>query len=414
MNISSNPLKPFTLVSKKLGIPLSEYKGELLKFLPDSFFIEAVDEVIVQKTNDPSVTKKIVTYRNFLGKIVERVFENTAEYSSRIISQVYNQEAELIGENIYRQKSTTKYFLKKGMKNSYLYDVAQPFTNTEDYRYQYWKPLSTVADCIKYRTTSNDVYWTRRSVKFSDSELFYEHQKITQYPKLHQKSGKFDSFDKNEEKKVVEMAVQTGRYEKNTIKELRTSPNVKLSTNDEYLPYRAYNTADSRVPLTKHFLSKNDVIDLKIPVDIETMKNPSQTGRFNPMTGDILLNRNYNFVNKFDVVDTAAHESKHAYQHSIMGRTGCDIKPYFNQRALYIKGPLKDKESIQKGIAYTEADFNYPDLSTQELITKNTQAWMDNLLEKEATQDGIKACKDYLEQVEEIRNVFPHVPAFWL
>ena len=96
----------YYLLSKKLGQKYCKYKGDSLKLSKDIPY--TVDEVIVGVKGSLDKERRITTYRNSRGEIIERAFDY---YDKPFKNRLYSRESNVISEEDIVTSTTVNEFI---------------------------------------------------------------------------------------------------------------------------------------------------------------------------------------------------------------------------------------------------------------------------------------------------------------
>lgn len=402
-------IKPYTLISKQLKIDFKTYAGLPLRLIADKG-IATVDEVVVSKTNAPQCKKIITTYRNALGQILERVVENTDPYNPSVESRIFRHDSKIIKEGPVNKTAKTRYTLNQLCKDLFIRAKLKGVNQTE-IKEDFWTKKETVTDFVLSYLRKKQKHLTRTVTRKAPgiSVRRRELHTITQYPVPVKGERHIDRT----KIKRVELLVQKRVQAKSEILSIKTTPNIKLSDKDEYLPYRAYEEKNARIPLTNHFLQKNDLHELKIRINPESILVQNNDAMFEKEFGEIhyadIMHRS-----KADLVLAAAHETDHAHKQSLIGRAKNGTNSAYGKRCFSEKGGLQTCKELEESIIYRQADKEYPDKRKYANINDFYKALDENPLEISAVKESAIAREDYLEQGIELQKIFEFVPREWL
>ena len=130
----------FSLISKTIGTKFTEYKGNAVRL--SQFSPYSVDEVILKSNANPKEIRKVTTFRDSKGDIVERSFDYTGrQLKNRLYSTVDN----VIGNDEFVTSKTTKdYSIDRGILSTYKELIQRPKIN----RFIFWSPDKTTTHHI--------------------------------------------------------------------------------------------------------------------------------------------------------------------------------------------------------------------------------------------------------------------------
>lgn len=233
-----------------------------------------------------------------------------------------------------------------------------------------------------------------RRVDYDPKDMDFEQITYTKYP-LNL------GFGKKSDKQVLSAKIKKGNKDVK-ISELKQTANLGIDESDEFLKYRILDprTADGMEYLTYKFLrDKNlDKLYLRVyPLDSDVGKNSA--GYFSARKSQICYSPVLENYYSEDVVAVVAHETEHAYQHSLIGRVGKGINSY-EYEALREFGPIEyGDNNFRKSIEYAIARDEYPSYSSTEDLSRN-RLYQENLLEVDAFAVEEPAKKAYTKNLK--------------
>ena len=213
-------------------------------------------------------------------------------------------------------------------------------------------------------------------------------------------------MEKQSDKKELGLEILLGKQDKPEILSFSQTTNVDFPAHDKFLAYRFLLGEQKLISLAKHYLRERGLGKLNIPVRIapkEVAENSS--GHFNPTNGEILYKKAYKYVHP---VKAAAHEPEHAYQYSLIGRSGKGYTDY-ERKCRQELGELKSLEEYKNAMEYNIASENYPKLTDAEDLSKNMN-YVRNKLEVGAKNREAEAFEEYNEGRKELMDQFKYVP----
>ena len=233
-----------------------------------------------------------------------------------------------------------------------------------------------------------------RRVDYDPKDMDFEQITYTKYP-LNL------GFGKKSDKQVLSAKIKKGNKDVK-ISELKQTANLGIDEGDEFLKYRILDprTADGMEYLTYKFLrDKNlDKLYLRVyPLDSDVGKNSA--GYFSARKSQICYSPVLENYYPEDVVAVVAHETEHAYQHSLIGRVGKGMNSY-EYDALREFGPIEyGDNNFRKSIEYAIARDEYPSYSSTEDLSRN-RLYQENLLEVDAFAVEEPAKKAYTKNLK--------------
>lgn len=368
-------VKPYELISKEVGL-----SADSLKISAERIGIEnaaTADIVVIRKTQQPEQQKVITTFRDSAGNIVERVFEyigvNRPE-KHRLYRPLHSYFPEKVTGKLVQ---TFENININGTPKAWCKTASEKFfVNRNEFGQ---KDYVTIA---KVTTDERSIYPIK----------VHKHS-LTQYP------VPIAHVDQNINKKNLSFVTKMDENGIPQIQKITSDRDVLIPRDDEYLAFRMFDSEDAKKPVTNYALKKRNLHDLGIRVEDNFYSSEKTTGSFNHDKGVIFYN--YRYLTKEEVVDTAFHETTHAKQYEVMGRTKTFGSKYSTD-CLIKHGEDNSPAAVEKGKAYYEAHKNYVPAEV------DYEKYRKNLLEKEAWAEGEKAVDDYLEQGWELRYEFPN------
>lgn len=380
----------YYLISRIDKLPYYKYKGDVLRLVNQS--ARTVDEVIIGHKNNPNTIKKITTFRDSDGNIIERAFDL---FESVYKNRTYKKYDHVIRENEFVTSTVVKeYILPKTLKNSHLQLVQSGCDRT-----YLWSPIKfftnhfseNIENGIKILT---QIFRTNILTPQKEVHTFIE------FP--HIKNGK---IQKNP-KKILKFVVNT--QDEHKIKKFKfKESNVNIPQNDSFLGIRALDMEDAKIALTKKFLSERKIKNKMITINTQYLPKNSVDDNliclFDANDGSINFVKNYVYKSKSDVCKTARHESEHGWQYYLhaLNTKGGITQWEKNMYQIFGDLPKSLKEEAQK---YTDSIRNYTPSD------KNFEKYMQNYIEKLAHEQGKKASIKYNMESAEIQKEFPHIP----
>ena len=368
-----NPEKcKFVLLEKTQKINIDQYKtfSDNTPQNADSFTI-----VTIGKREDKNYKKKITTFYSD-ENVVERLFESTE--GERII-----REYEHRGHDVKDSNCRYRKIVQKKMVNGKPKFVTDLIEEMRTYKFQKQKNKKTGKNCLKLEIIKNIIDGNKISATITEYP-FNGDRKTAKIPNLRKIAGL--EIELNESTPII-----TGTFE---------TTNIKLPSNDKYLPYRFILDSKTKIKeLTKHFIKEKNLDKLNIKVRVKDTIGKNTAGYFDEERNEIVY-----AMSTCDFVRTSAHEVEHAYQYCQIGRVGKGYSQYGrNSRKIY--GPIDNLQESMEAHKYSIASINYPKLSDEEDLSKNMD-YMNNYLEVKAREAGEKASKEYKEKGAEFNKQF--------
>lgn len=378
----------YYVISKIPKIPFNEYNGKIIRV---SKTVPAfVDEVIIGIKGDNSKIKKITTYKNDEGIILERSFDYSgAPVKNRVYdyfrNKVKNSDAVINSREIKEYSLPQKYvkkFLKKNTKN----------------KHKLWQYDKTQTHHIYSDPQNGLVHSMTQINNIKDARATHT---ITEFP--HKISGN----DKTK-KKSLSFDVDTGNHK--VIWGSQKAENVVCPKKDSFLAVRFLPIQDFVRAVTNRFINEHhhglENSGIKVNFVIPPFKvRDIISGRFCPESGVIEFNKqSVCMKSKNLMVRNSAHEAEHSWQYFLHARNGGAVYPWETKVARQF-GDLKNNPGLQQ-----EADSYFNAIEDYVPIEKDKKAYFDNYIEKCARDKGDKAQECYINQGRELRNEFRFIP----
>lgn len=368
-----NPEKcKFVLLEKTQKINIDQYKtfSDNTPQNADSFTI-----VTIGKREDKNYKKKITTFYSD-ENVVERLFESTE--GERII-----REYEHRGQDVKDSNCRYRKIVQKKMVNGKPKFVTDLIEEMRTYKFQKQKNKKTGKSSLKLEIIKNIIDGNKISATITEYP-FNGDRKVPKISNLRKIAGL--EIELNESTPII-----TGTFE---------TTNIKLPSNDKYLPYRFILDTKTKIKeLTKHFIKEKNLDKLNIKVRVKDTIGKNTAGYFDEEQNEIVY-----AMSTCDFVRTSAHEVEHAYQYCQIGRVGKGYSQY-GRSSRKIYGPIDNLQECMEAHKYSIASINYPKLSDEEDLSKNMD-YMNNYLEVKAREAGEKASKEYKEKGAEFNKQF--------
>lgn len=347
-----------------------------------------VDEVVIGKKGKPC--KKITTFKDSKGNLIERIFNYEGE---PLRNRIYTHNENTIGEDEIVSSTTIKsYYLKRNHIDDYK-TYQEQFINAN--KLHLWQKGEIQTNHMAENIYNGDRILSITKIKQPQHANEQVTHSIVEYPAI--KNGKIEKC----ENKTLEYKVNEDySVSKKSIKTKHTKPPL----NDKYLGYRILDLEDSKVPLTEKFMKdrKVDCFGYTIDTDFKPSNN-SDTLCALFDDGTIRFNKLHKFKSKSDFVSTSSHEVEHGWQYYLDARNG-------GQRGEYLEslgeehGPIKDIKLQKEADKYTKSLDNYVPWYV------DFEKYKKNYIEVCANKKGAKTQSEYDRQGKTIRNDFKHIP----
>ena len=347
-----------------------------------------VDEVLIGKKGKPC--KKITTFRDSKGNLIERIFNCEGQ---PLRNRIYTHQENTIGENEIVNSTTIKnYYLERSLVSFYKKNQKEAVAPNKT---DFWQKGEIQTNHISENIDNGDRILSVTKIKqpqHANKQVTYS---IVEYPAI--KNGKIEKSDN----KSLEYKVDNDySVPKGSIK----TKHAKPPTKDTYLGYRILDLEDAKIPLTKKFMRDRNVDNLGYAIDTDFKpSNNSDTTCALFDDGTIRFNKLHKFKSKSDFVLTSSHEVEHGWQYYLDARNG-------GQRGEYLEslgeeyGPIKDVKLQKEADKYTKSLDNYVPWYV------DFKKYKKNYIEVCANKKGAETQSEYDRQGKTIRNDFKHIP----
>lgn len=244
----------------------------------------------------------------------------------------------------------------------------------------------------KFEISKTKTYGHISNIVMSKCENKFEGANITGIIKKHTKSRK-----KALEKQFLQlnMSLENGIP---VIKKIKKSQNVVPPMKDKYLALRfIFDKSLQRNASTRYFLKKYKLDELGIHIIEQDTLTTNEIGSFNPAIKLIEF-----LKSATETVGLAAHEVRHAYQESLIGRLGKG-KYNFHRECENLFGEIKDEKTRKEAYKFAIAAEKYP---TFEERTRNPKLYDNNYLEIDAYNEEFNVLQDYAKGARVIASQF--------
>lgn len=393
----------YYLISKSIGKSYTKYRGDAISI--SETIPHTVDEVWVGIKKHPEKMRRITTFRNKDGDIIERAFDYS---NGKLRNRLYRYD--------YTKISDKQAVKSTEIRDMYIKKKVFPFYEKflEDYKETH--PLKTILWNLTEITT-NHFNWNKQIDKKVISQV-----KISNLERPTEVRHSFIEFPhiiknkiQNTKKKILSFTVneQTQKVDTNDI----YTQNTCFPNNDSFLAQRALNIYECREPLTKRFLKERKLQDKNITIEpYYYPKNEDEklySAHFEPKDGSINFNRFYKAYSKSQVVSTSAHEAEHGFQYYLRARYKNPTTEW-EKNILNDFGRIKDRKTLKQAKRYYKSIINYRPLSKELVDSNNEDIYRNAYIEKKSNKKGQKAASQYDREGKTIRNNFKYIPERFL
>ncbi len=383
-------------LEKNVGIKFSKYKGDAIRLLTQIPY--TVDEVILSVKGNPQLKRKITTFRNSKGEMIERSFNY---YDRPLRNRTYNKQTTFVSDSEYVTSTEIKEYL---LDRKYIkpYRVISENSDTKLKKIM-WQNRGNITNHFSENVDTLEQVLSQ--VKIEKDGLFdFKRHTFIEFP--HIKDRKIEKGSKKSLTFLVNF--KKDKLKKSSLK----ADGVEAPVNDSFLPYRALSIEDAKVPLVQRYLKKNGIQYAGIHVNPRynpiNEKHTGYKAKFDPNDGVVKFNQDYKFKSKSELANTSSHESLHGYQFFLHARnTGgsTDWEETISKRY----GSIYNKKLRAEAEEYTESIENY--IPFYENLEKYKK---ENLIEKKAFEEGAREEAKYDKEGEVIRADFPYIPKEFL
>ena len=382
----------FNLLTKNIGIKYKQYCGDAVRLSKQIPY--TVDEIVVTNDKRPELKRKITTFRDSNGNIIERAFD----FSDKPYrNSLYKTEDNVIGNDEFVTSTTKKDYVLDRAVMPFYKKVISNHINPK--KYMFWFNTQTETNHLSENIATGEKVLTQVKINNSTSKNRQKHTFI-EYP--HIINGK---VDRSVTPKFLKFTV---RKNNNSVIEKSVQSNgVEYPKNDTYLGYRALSVDDSKELFAQRFIKEKGLEKAGISINPEynpiNENNPNFMAIFSAEDGVVYYNKDYKFKSKSELVNVSAHEVEHAGQYCLQARYNGGGTEWQNQIAVTY-GPIKSNKIKEEAKRYDESINSYVP------FWKDRKAYRANLIEVLSNQKGMETQNTYDKEGEQIRKGFVHIP----
>lgn len=384
-------MSKYFLSSKNLGQRFADYKGKAVRLALEAK-PHTVDEVIVgiKGTNN---TKKITTFRDSNGKIIERVFDY---FDKPYRNRIYKNADYKIGEDQLVNSTTIKeYFLPRYKMK--VYKEFQKMYEKREIPTTMWDHQNTVTNHVSTDVHSGKKVLSQVKVEKTDAPQEELHSFI-EYP--HIRNNKKVNNDRKS------LTYKVDRTQDEIVKGSIIAQGVEAPQKDTFLRYRAVDVDTMKEPITQRCIKERKLEDIGIKINpryTPTAEEENITAKYVDFDGSVNFNKKYKFKSKSKLIETAKHEVEHAWQYFLNALFTGGKTPR-TKKIAHKYGKPQTEALRQEAKRYTEAIKNYTPHNV------DFEKYRNNYIEVEARKAGSTARKKYDRQRTELKKAFPHIP----
>lgn len=380
----------YYLISKIDKLPYWQYNGDALRLINQT--ARKVDEVIVGSKNDPQIKRKITTFYNSDGEIIERVLDfSDKPYRNRL----YLKRDNLIGQDEYVTSTHVKeYTLPRSLKQAHLDTVEAGHPRT-----LFWSPVKFFTNHLS-ENIDNGTKILTQVLRTNLLKPQKETHTFIEFP--HIISGKI----KSNPKKILKFTVNTLNGHKVNPKNI-FEQGAKFPQNDSFLGIRALDIEDSKTAFAQKFLDEKGLKNKRIKINPDYIPTDDREelakALFDPNEGSINFVHGHKYTSKSEVCATSRHETEHGWQFYLHARNTKGGTTPWEEKIYNLFGDLP-KSQRKEAQSYTDSIKSYV------TIAENREQYRQNYIEKLANEQGTKARILYNHERAEIQKEFPHIP----
>ncbi len=377
--------KKYYLVGKTINQPFKYYEGKATRLANELPY--TVDEVVVGIVGEKG-KRKITTFRDSNGKIIERSFDfKNKAYKNRI----YTYKDYAIGEEEYVNSTIIKeYSLPRTIMQ--VYNNFKEMFQEHGIKTTLWNKDKIQTNYIAENINNGNKILSKVEINTNPNQNYETHSFI-EYPqiinnKVTKSENKFLSFNVDK---------SNNQY----IEGSEKHKNVDFPKNDKFLGFRALEINDMKEPITRYFINQRGLDNSDFNINTNYIGDEHLRAFY--QNGMICFNKLYNMKTKDKLVSTSRHEVEHGWQHFLDARNTGGIDYFYKYIAIKY-GPIRNTK-LQK-----EADKCTTSIKNYVPYTVNYKAYKRNYIEIMADKRGKEARNEYSKQGNTIRNNFKHIP----
>lgn len=384
--------REYYLIYKNYEQRFYRYKGDVIRLSRKLPYY--VDEVVVGVKGKIGQERRITTFKDSQGNILERVFDY---FDKPLRNQIYNKKEFTKGNELFITSTTiTEYQLKRSKLNQY--KGYRKIFEKLDILTTLWDKIKIVNNHLCENINSDEIIFSQSSVTNIKQPTKQIHSFI-EFP--HIMNGK----RQNESKKVLKFRVNS---KQGTVTETLTRQGTQKPKNDSFLAFRALDFREIKTAITKFFLKKRGLRQ-KMNINIDPEYKPKGeaidrlSAEFDQTCGEIHFNKFHKPKSKLELVSSSRHEVEHAWQYYLYSRnTGG--RYYWEMLIAKTFGQIRKPKLKKEAERYTRPINNYVS------YLKDYEKYKKNYIEIKANKAGSKTRSKYEREAQEIRKAFPFIP----
>ena len=393
----------YFLIANIRGTSFANYRGTARSISEE--IPKTVDELWVGIRKQPKKTRKITTFRDEKGNIIERAFDYA---DNKLRNRLYSRRTININKNETVNSTTINdYYINKRVLPFYE-EFLEDYEETNPLKTILWNLKKVITNHTSINKNTGEKILSQVKVDRLDTPTKQRHTFI-EFPHI------LNNKIQNGKRKILSFLVNghTDKiYEGSEFKQ-----GIRYPKNDKYLAYRALTIDDAKVPMTRRFIKEKKLEKALIEINPDYYPiyedDKIHAADFNPTNGSINFNRLCKPASKTRVAGMAKHETEHAWQYFLRSRL---VEPVTEWEEFISEtfGKIRSKKLIKEAKRYTKSIKNYIALTKDLEDAGRFQEYLDNYIEIKASKAGAKIRNDYDKQGKVIRNNFKHIPKEYL
>lgn len=383
--------REYYLISKNIGQSFVKYKGNAMRLSTKLPYY--VDEVLVCVKGQIGKERKITTFKDSDGNIIERIFDY---FDKPLRNQIHKQQTFTKGEDLYiTTNSINEYTLKRSIINIYR-EYRQTFEKL-NIRTALWNNIKIENNHLCENINTGEKIFSQSSVTNIKQPTKHIHSFI-EFP--HIINGKrYGNM-----KKILQFIVNS---KNNSVTEVITQQNVHMPKKDSFITFRALDFNTLKESITRFFIKNRGLSKMGIGIDTEYRPTCNEIDRisaiFNSGSGRVNFNKFWKFKSKPHIVSTSRHEVEHGWQYYLDARNSGGRYQWQMETAKKF-GQIRNKQLKKEANRCTKSIKNYIP------YYQDYKKYKMNYIERRANNEGLKARNSYVSKAKEISNAFPYIP----
>lgn len=386
----------YYLISKNIGQKFINYKGDSVKLSGNIPYY--VDEIVVGIRGQAEKTRKITTFRDSNGKLIERAFDY---FDKPYRNVIYSTEDNILGQDNFVTSTTMRsYLIERPLMK--VYKETREFFRIHRKATALWEPESIITNHLCENVENGNKVLSQVSITNLRKPSNNIHTYI-EFP--HIENGKRT----NMVKKLLSFVVNSKKHELNPKGLVHEEGGIKIPAKDTFLAIRALPVEDMKQTITEMFLKRRKLKDKEITIYPNYLPHnerdeKSLTAFFSWSDGSINFNKHHKFISKSKLLHAIRHEVEHAWQFYIDARNTHGARSEWQEYIFKKFGIIRNKTLKAEADKYTYAIDNYVPYHKDYNLYKN------NYIEVMANKAGQKVSETYDLEGTSIRNSFPYIP----